>query len=911
MTVGLQEKAMPPAPQVLDSAQLTRIESLHRGFLYQHLYAAACLVEAAGAGVTAVVVEHDEDLEVVFPNRRLYIQVKTRVGALNQSEIATSLSNFDELRRAHASGARTGTAAFLIVSNAAPGGALGRNLQKSTWREDVEVIWPGKPSRESVGLPPAWADVSQALTWCFERASTLPFTLLAPEVLIWKLTGHVLLAAAGSADHKDHTFHVAGLPDLFEQIVFELQDFPAVPAPYRPQTREPTLASDDRVRIVTGFSGAGKTAWASHVALHTPGRSAYFDVGDTPGSGVAASLARELVARLVPKPRVGQVLLPGLRSVDVLRLLERHLIEESCPAIVVLDNAHRVPADDLLAILDATSHLRFVLLGHPSQEIEMVRARLGIPLEELSGWDHQTIAAEASALGAQADYVTCDRVIELTGGLPLYVQSAISLAIAEYGGNIAALCKDLNDQTHLTTIAQEAILGRHVNSLTRPDQDLITALSVAACALARDEALALVGAVAEPMDARSFAHAIRRLSACGLVRVFGNQRVKIHDAVRVVGKARLATLGDGVAGNLHAAFKELLLASLRQGRDVTRFALLIHELGVIGDIDTLTDLASDEMFHEMGLLPDFIGVLDRAARDNSLAAQLRYWALDSIAFAQLHRGEHEGLKERLCAMALLVESGELGQREALAHRMKQMLFAAHEGRRKDVVRTVKELRAKLPAAPADRRLVNYNAALALYSVKAYSQAKKAVADLVVEYYAALNLDVDDVSHMSLKSIWALLEDTDDTRENLKRLADSLDLFAKTTNAMGADAGFARLHSVKFYSMAGAHRSTLRVGQDLVDEFFERGDRTGARLVFETVLLPTLRATKLVEWVVPIRAQYAVTLARCGQFLQADREMASLLPYEAGLAGAARRELQNQRALIEKVKANPHWRPTRE
>jgi hypothetical protein len=51
----------------LDPKQLKRIESIHRGFLYQHLYTAGCLLLAAGADASAVVVEADEDIEIVCP----------------------------------------------------------------------------------------------------------------------------------------------------------------------------------------------------------------------------------------------------------------------------------------------------------------------------------------------------------------------------------------------------------------------------------------------------------------------------------------------------------------------------------------------------------------------------------------------------------------------------------------------------------------------------------------------------------------------------------------------------------------------------------------------------------------------------------------------------------------------------
>ena len=44
-------------PQVLDPRQLVRIEAVHRGFLYQHLYLANCLLRAASAGVEKILVE--------------------------------------------------------------------------------------------------------------------------------------------------------------------------------------------------------------------------------------------------------------------------------------------------------------------------------------------------------------------------------------------------------------------------------------------------------------------------------------------------------------------------------------------------------------------------------------------------------------------------------------------------------------------------------------------------------------------------------------------------------------------------------------------------------------------------------------------------------------------------------------
>ena len=55
----------PQEPMVIDVRQLERIQHVHRGFLYQHLYAAECLLRAPGTGTLRIVVERDEDVEIV------------------------------------------------------------------------------------------------------------------------------------------------------------------------------------------------------------------------------------------------------------------------------------------------------------------------------------------------------------------------------------------------------------------------------------------------------------------------------------------------------------------------------------------------------------------------------------------------------------------------------------------------------------------------------------------------------------------------------------------------------------------------------------------------------------------------------------------------------------------------------
>lgn len=98
---------------VLDPAQLVRIEAVHRGFLFQHLYTVQCLLSAAALSVRSVEVESDEDVEVQFEGRRIYVQVKHRKKPLAWNDIEEAVERFAELRAAHQRGERSGEASRL------------------------------------------------------------------------------------------------------------------------------------------------------------------------------------------------------------------------------------------------------------------------------------------------------------------------------------------------------------------------------------------------------------------------------------------------------------------------------------------------------------------------------------------------------------------------------------------------------------------------------------------------------------------------------------------------------------------------------------------------------------------------------------------------------------------------------
>ena len=888
----------------LDARQLARIEAVHRGFLYQHLYAAACLFRAAASGVTHVVVENDEDVELVLLGHRIYIQIKTRGSRLIFGDVEGALARFDQIRDEHAAGRRSGTCQFVVVANIPPGLDLAERTAKVTWPSDVTLAYP-RSGTPAPSLPEPWPTVDGAFDACRAAAESLPFAILAPETLVWKIAGRVMAASAGVQPNPGHTFAVDQLPALFEQLIVQLQDFPAPPLRYRPQDKEPPLVSDQRVRLVVGFSGAGKTSWVSQTALHASDRLAYYDVADISGPALASAVARELAARMFGSRggKLGEILLPGASGTEILVAIGRHLAEDGLTATVVLDNAHRVPAADLVPLVGASAQLRFLLLAQPTASTARLEATLGVAAEPLLGWSNETAAAEGASLGCRGDYADYERLLRLTAGLPLYVQNALKIAAGSYEGDVDRLCTALEERTHIVETAQELILANVFETFNDNERRAMGALSLSDVPLSQAEAITILKRTfdIEPAPA---AAAFRRLRTAGSIQIFGVDRFKIHDAIRPLGRAFLDDTGADAVKAAREAIRDLLMVALPKEHDRQRVFLLLRMFVALGNIKPLVQMATDELFHELGYMDEISAFLTEAAASDVIAAEDRFWALDGLVFAHFKEGDGTDIRNKLDRMDALVRKNNLGLTERLAIGMKRMVFAAREKDVATVKKTMDELSRVLPQTPQHLRVAKYNYAHALFELGMMDECVAGTLDLVVEYYDELGLRLSDVMGNNPDKIWPLLKGDHNHTDDLKHLADALDLQSKALKASRGNPGLAPIHAMKFYSMAQSLDSFVRVGQELVDDFIGRNDYIGARDVIERNLTPTITGLKLAGRIIPVRSQYAVVLAYCGAFDAADAEMARLEPYEGGLDARGRWELQNQRSLIAHLRENP-------
>ncbi len=884
-------------PPTVDPVQLDRIEAMHGGFLFQHLYAVRALLLAPGSDVLSIVVEGDEDVELVRNDLRTYVQIKKRANAISNSDVDDALRRFATYRGLHGSGERSGRCNFVIATNAPPTASLAARIAADDWSRDVRLDWPNA-ARDGGGVDstlPA-RDLASAFLQCATLAAGLPFSLLAPETLVWKLAGAVMAASAGASPRIDHRFDVDELPALFEQLVVQLQDFPSPPPLYRAQLEEPGLATPDAVRLIVGWSGAGKTAWVAQTGMHALSDAVYLDVRDTPGPTLMSAVARDAAARLYGSGgRLGQVLLSGASGREVLLALDRKLSGEGRSALVVLDNVHAVPPEDTAKTVSGLSSLRFVLLAHPGPAASELATRLGLQSEELKGWSADTVASVAVDEGCSADPAACNQLLAVTGGLPLYVINSMKLAAAEYAGDVGAMCRDIASRTHTVLTAQELILGRLLGKLSTDARRTLSLLSYCDVPLPRGE---LADAIERAFgrNARSSTADFRQLRALGVLEIFGVDRVKVHDAVRLAGLAELDALGEDNRAALFRGLRQVLEASVSAEWAYAKVKLLLRVIGETGDAKTLVQLGGDEIFHEMGFWPEIADRLTILADDPGQSPETRFWALDGLVFASIRTASPDTIA-RLATMRSLAEVHDLDDDARLALGMKEMMAFSTLRMRVEALQAMKVTKAALPPHAVHARIFRYNAAATLFQMGEAKEAADEALALTQEYYKLLGVTPIDVIGSNADALRAKVRDFGSLTDNCKHLADCLDLLAMATNACGSDAVFARVHAMKFYQLAQAPESLVRVGQDLVDEFIGRRDFQGALQVFEDSVLPIVRDLKLAAYVIPVRSQYAVVLAYCRRFKEAEAEMARLTAYEPALPDVAREGMANQRALI--------------
>lgn len=870
------------ATTAIDSAQLRRIEVLHGSFLYQHLYGVACLLMSSSWGWNRMLVEFDEDIELQYPDRHIYVQVKTRADVVRPGDVRTALDRFERYRQEHAAQRRTGDAEFILALNTAPSPELAASISSGQIPADVRVVWPG---HDVEGLPPPWPDVDAAFAWCAERAEALPFLMVAPEVLVLKLVGVMQRIASGTGEFSSHAVSAIEVAGMLEQFVHQLHEFPTPPLNYRPQDDEPALITSAPVRLIVGFSGAGKTSWAAQAAMVDDQASAYLDVADLPSALVSAALARELVARwLGNEPTALQAVgRTGLSGTEALRGASSALARHARTYTVVVDNAHRLDVEDARTIATSLQGVRLVLLAQPTGELAHLSTALAVAPETLNGWAPDTIAADAAAHNCRATMATVARLKQLTAGLPLYVRSAILVASAEYDSDLGAFCDALDSQELTAVTAQHTILSRVFESLTAHSKQVLSSVSIADVPLSADEMVSIAGA-AFGIERRGVASALRSLRANGLLQAYGSQRSKVHDAMRPIALDYLASDAEAER-RAKEALLGLLEVSIAESRmEKERFPLFVRMLVDLRRVAELADLATEEVFHEVGSFPMVWGVLEDATRDDSVTAETRFECLDALLYYRQKHGPQEAVERLLSEMEKLLAAGLTNARARLVFLQKSLVHWAEQGNENGVNEVLQKARDLLPDDVRYRRVYAYHEARALWKLKRFQPAKTILSALITEYLLALQLDPETL----LSGIRPYLErarEEDNYADNCKHLGDCYDVLARALEGLYQPPGSCRPMAIRLFELSGSWDSAARVGIDLVWQHIDAKEPARARRLLEDGLLGLVTRHGLTDRVVYVRTLYAHALGKTGDVDRARRELRAIDPYLSSLSPA--------------------------
>lgn len=878
----------PPTTRILDPVQLTRIEATHGGFLYQHLYGVACVLMAGPLAWTRMLIEFDEDIELQFEGRHAYVQVKTRSRVIQPGDIASALDRFERYRRMHASHERTGRAEFVLVLNSEPSPALSEQIDRRQIPEDVRIIWPASPASD---LPPAWPDVDAAFGWCIERAESLPFLMVAPDVLVFKLAGLMQRIASGTGGHMSHAVASAEIPGLLELAAQQLHDFPDPPLFYRPQDHEPPLTTDAEFRLVVGFSGAGKTSWAAHGAVVEGGQaSAYFDVADLPSALVSVALARELSARWLRNDRVAlqTIAQAALSGLEALQAVVRALAALTTPRTVVIDNAHRLAVEDAQGLGRTLRGLRLVMLAQPTADLGALSTSLGVEPEWLMGWGDDSISAVASEEGCGASMATVVRLKRLTGGLPLYVRSAIEVAKRELEGSLEALCDALELQTLTTETAQQAILSRVIDGLALQRRQVLACAALADVPLSADEMVA-IAAGGFALESREIIQSLRSLRANGLMQAYGSQLIKVHDAMRPIALERL---GDDPAAERRAKEEllKLLGPSLGEGGDKNRFPLFVNLLVDLRQVEKLADLGTEEWFHEVGDFPRVWPLLESASRDGAVAPDTRFEALDALLYYRQRHGPDDKVAPLLVEMeALLAQVTDL--RARLVFLQKSLLYRAEKRDEPGVMDFLRRTKTLVPEVKSYRRVFAYSTALALWKLSKFDEAERILGALTKDYQQALDIDLQTLLQGPQKYATRARQ-AEDYGDDCKRLGDCYDLLARVLERLRRSPGPCRAFAIRLFEITGSLDSAARVSTDLVWQHVDAKEFTRARSLLEGGVVASINTHGPASRRIPIRALYAHVLGKTGDVEAARNELRAIEPYFNSLPESEKLDAKN-------------------
>ena len=896
---------MPLIP--IDSNQVSRIEGVHRGFLYQHLYAVSCLLQAGPFKYRSIVVEHDEDVQVQTDSSWIYIQIKTRqADTLPPSAVEGILDRFRALRQLHQSAQRQGAAQFFVVANKPPSENLQQEIDDS-WPSDIRYLHPN--SAKSTNVPHPWMDLPQAVSACQRLAEKVQHTPLSPTAIAWKLAAFIMFVSSGRGGGKSHRIEAGELPLLLEQFTAQLHRIPSLPTMMR-DTDIPFNIEISGVSIIGGYPGSGKTTWAARMCQHSPRLTVYFDAAWAPTEQFTSSLSREVFATINPRlgqqgPNKSSVFTAGRTSRESLLALS-HFATQSISGriLIVVDNAHAAQSgNEIIAAAKTCSGFDWLILGHPGEEINLIAESCETDIKLLKGWTQDSVGAE---LSSQDIHHTVDDIVALTTfteGNPLFTRSLITLTQRHYDRNLSSCLVSISNGLHPSLVAQERILGPVLSHFDEQTLNTIALLSRFEFYLVTE--VLIDAATSLEIPKRQAASIFRELSEWSIIESLG-QALRLRDAYRPLAAERLSSLPNERVR--HASIKVtdfLHRKMLAQKASIEDLLLYIRLLPVVGKVKDLIGIATsdDEFFIEIGVKRDAEVALGKCVDDDGIEIEERAMALDTLAFWSLHDDNLQQAEAYIDELARLVQSPKSDPERFARLVGKRLLLAGKQKHWRIAMRAANSVLKNNELDEQWHNITVYNLAVCALSCRQLHRAEPLAQDATQRYLRAAKLDLmRDLFAENPPEIAQRIKRTGVEIHVVKKLADALYLLDMVSEMRGkVRGGLLKIQAHKLYLVAEAYASAVRTGQDVVDSMIAVGDISSARALLEGSLLRVADFHSATETQLSLRSQHAVVLAYCGEIESAKEHIRAVWEsYGSALQPDKQSEVMNQIELINQI-----------
>lgn len=191
-------------------------------------------------------------------------------------------------------------------------------------------------------------------------------------------------------------------------------------------------------------------------------------------------------------------------------------------------------------------------------------------------------------------------------------------------------------RTHVVETVQELILADVFETFSDNERRAVGALSLSEVPLSQAEATTILKRTFD-MEPAAAAAAFRRLRMTGSIQIFGVDRFKVNDAIRPLGRTFLDDCGAGALKATRQAIRDLWMTALPEDHHRQRVFLLLRMFVALGNVKPLVQMATDELFHELGYMEEISAFLVEASASESIAPEDRFWALDGLVFRAFPR----------------------------------------------------------------------------------------------------------------------------------------------------------------------------------------------------------------------------------------------------------------------------------